>query len=93
MAFVPYADVPTALANPAFIVPMPQDTAMLVFDGSVLFELNLVSAFIWDLLDGTRSVEDIVSAMASRFRVDRRTARRDVERLCQVAVRQGLIGC
>jgi hypothetical protein len=91
MAFAPYPDVPAALGDPAFAVPPPDETAMLVFDGRSVFELNLVSAFVWDLLDGTRALDDVVSAVVRRFGVERPTACCDVLQLSESLAQQTLV--
>jgi hypothetical protein len=91
MAFAPYADVPAALRDPAFGVPPPDETAMLVFNGAVVFELNLVSAFVWDRLDGTCALDEVVRAVVVRFGVDEPTACRDVAQLCDAFAQQHLV--
>jgi len=90
MAFTPYASVPAALGAPAFVVPAPDETAMVLFDGRATLALNLVAAFVWDLLDGTRSLDDTSQAVVRAFGVDQRTARADVGRLCEEFRQAGL---
>src|SRR5262245_47303768 len=91
MPFAPYADVPTALSDTAFAVPPPEETAMMVFNGTDVLDLNLVATFVWDLLDGAHSLDDVVSAIVAGFGVDRQTARRDVENLCETFAQRNLI--
>ena len=43
-----------------------------------IFTLNDVGARIWDLLDGDRSVEEIIEVIATEYAVDRETAAGDV---------------
>lgn len=43
------------------------------------FPLNDVATLIWDMLDGTNTVSDIVAAVCAEFEVDEQTARTDVE--------------
>ncbi len=91
MAFAPYADVPDALGAPGFAAPAPDETAMVLFDGRTTLGLNLVAAFVWDLLDGTWSLDDATRAVLAAFGVDAQTGREDVNRLCEEFCRAGLI--
>src|SRR5215471_12896611 len=91
MAFAPYADVPAALGTPGFAAPLPDETAMVLFDGRTTLRLNLVAAFVWDLLDGTRSLDDATRTVLAAFGVDPPTGREDVRRLCEDFRRAGLI--
>ena len=43
-----------------------------------IFTLNDVGARIWDLLDGDRSVDEIIEVIATEYAVDRETAAGDV---------------
>jgi hypothetical protein len=91
MAFAPYPDVPAALGSPGFAAPAPDETAMVLFDGRATLGLNLVAAFAWDLLDGTRSLDDVTHAVLTAFGVDPHTGREDVSRLCEEFCRAGLV--
>ncbi len=55
-----------------------------------LFTFNGVGAEIWELLDGTRTTDDIVQAVCSRFHVRRADARRDVSLFLQHLAQRGL---
>ena len=63
------------------------DTEALVVDvkGGLLYPLNTVGARIWELCDGTRSVDEIVVALAAEFDASETTIRADavefIERL------------
>ncbi len=91
MAFASYADVPAALGTAGFAAPAPHETAMVLFDGRTTLGLNLVAAFVWDLLDGTRSLHDTTHAVLTAFGVDPNTGRDDVGRLCEEFLRAGLV--
>ena len=91
MAFAPYPDVPAALNNPTFVVPPPDEPAMMLFNGTSSLALNLVAAFIWDRLDGASRLDDVVSAVVGAFGVDRQTARQDVEALCEAFAQHNLV--
>jgi len=86
-----YADVPAALADPAFRFPAPAETAMVVSDGARTIELSLEAAFVWDSLDGARTIEMVAERVSRAFTIDRVTARRDVERLCAELAQLGLL--
>src|SRR5437764_167742 len=91
MAFGPYDDVPAALRAPGFAALAPDETAMVVFDGCTTLALNLVAAFVWDLLDGTRSLAAAVDAVVAAFGVGQRTAWEDVSRLSDGFLHAGLV--
>ncbi len=46
-----------------------------------LYTLNEVAAFVWDRLDGTKSVDELVREVVDAFEVDERTAREDIDLL------------
>ena len=43
-----------------------------------IFVINSVAAFVWDRLDGVRSVESIIQELLDSYEVDRQTAENDV---------------
>lgn len=49
-----------------------------VLDSNGLFMLNELGAFIWDLLPGTESEEDICNAVLERYDVSAETVKKDV---------------
>ena len=58
---------------------MIDDEAILVdIDGEEVAHLNEVAAQIWDVLDGEKSVADIIEHIRSKFEVGRDKARKDV---------------
>jgi coenzyme PQQ synthesis protein D (PqqD) len=61
------------VADEYILVPIVGHGAEL--DG--IYNLSRVAAFIWELLDGTRSGDAVVSAVVDRFDVDRATAEAD----------------
>lgn len=44
-----------------------------------MYTLNETGAFIWDLIDGERSVQQIAAAMAAEYDIDAAMALSDVE--------------
>ena len=49
-----------------------------VLDSNGLFMLNELGAFIWDLLPGTESEEDICNAVLEQYDVSAETVEKDV---------------
>lgn len=49
-----------------------------VLDSNGLFMLNELGAFIWDLLPGTESEEDICNAVLAQYDVSAETVKKDV---------------
>lgn len=49
-----------------------------VLDSNGLFMLNELGAFIWDLLPGTESEEDICNAVLEQYDVSAETVKKDV---------------
>ena len=43
------------------------ETVLLHVDGKKLMGLNEVGACVWDLADGTRSIEEIIHTVAAKF--------------------------
>lgn len=48
-----------------------------------IHQLNSTAAYIWNLLDGTRTAGDIARMLSSEFAVDLETASRDVQATLQ----------
>ena len=62
------------IAQECIIVPVRQNAA----DLNSVYTLNDVSAFIWELLDGKRSLLSISNDLISSFDVDEKTAQEDL---------------
>jgi hypothetical protein len=91
MAFVEYDDIPAALREPDFDAPPPGETAVLVSDRGLLYELSLVAGFVWDSLSEPRSGEELGNRVAEVFEVDVETATRDVRQLIAELAERGLV--
>jgi hypothetical protein len=91
MAFAAFPDVPAALADPACAVPPSDQTAIFAFDGAMIFDLNLVAAFVWDLLDGRRSIDELASRVRAQFGPSVPDARRDVAQLLEALEQKELV--
>jgi hypothetical protein len=57
------------------LVPVTNNIA----DMTSMYTLNETGAFIWDLIDGERSVQQIAAAMAAEYEIDAARAQSDVE--------------
>lgn len=53
--------------------------------------VNPVGAFVWEMADGTVSVDDIVSRVCATFDVDEPDARADVDRFLAELVELGVM--
>jgi len=82
-------------------VPRPKEAVLFreLADGCVLYDpetekvhsLNLTAGFIWCLIDGARSLEDVADEIASATGADRAVVLRDVLDAAGEFARQGLI--
>lgn len=46
-----------------------------------VYRLNKTAAVLWEMMDGTRTVDDLVDAMVARFEVEPDLARTDIKAL------------
>lgn len=69
------------------------DSEALVVDpkAGLLYPLNTVAARIWELADGTRSVDAIVAVLVEEFDADEATIGSDAARFVDDLVGAGLI--
>lgn len=70
------------IAEEAILVPIHTR----VEDADSIYTLNEVAARIWELLDGTRKVEQITDIIFNEFEVSRQTAQADVLELIEKLV-------
>ncbi len=61
----------------------------LDFNGVITF--NEVGAAIFSMLDGTRTVEEIVSSIAAEYQVEESVVAADVQRLIEKMKKHGLV--
>ena len=66
--------VTTRTGNDYIIVSMANNIA----DMTSLYTLNETGAFIWDQIDGVRTVGEIINSLTKEFDVDNETATEDV---------------
>ena len=67
------------------------DLVILDIPSGQYFELNDVGALLWERLDGTNSVEDLIDVVLAEYDIDRQTASTDVEDLLGEMIRAGLV--
>jgi len=60
--------------NEYVLVPIANNIA----DMNSVFTLNETGAFIWELIDGKRNVEDIIKVLTTEYDIDKETAISDV---------------
>lgn len=60
--------------NEYVLIPVSNNIA----DMDNVFTLNETGAFLWELIDGKKNVEDLINAMIEEYDVDNETAKADV---------------
>jgi len=68
-----------------------EEAVLLDLEEGEVLRLNQVGAEIWNAIDGTRTVEEIVSHICRTFEVSHRTASRDVRRFLKQLLRHELV--
>jgi hypothetical protein len=67
------------------------EAVILSLDTKVLRGLNTVGSRVWDLIDGRRTLDDIVDVVVAEFDVDRAQAAQDVETFLRQLIDKGLV--
>ena len=67
------------------------DAVLLDIDSGEYFSLNEVGGMVWELCDGSRSVEDVAELISSEFDVDTSAALSDAIELLESLVGAGLV--
>jgi hypothetical protein len=81
------AAVTRRIAGETVIVPVRDDVA----DLDSIYTLNETGTFVWDLLDGRRTVDQLIDAVVAEFEVAREVAAADVARLIASLRDEGLL--
>ena len=72
--------------NEYVLVPVSDNIANM----NNVFTLNGTGAFIWDQIDGVKSVEEIIDALVSEYDIERTTASSDVlsfiDKMCEYLI-------
>jgi hypothetical protein len=67
------------------------EAVLLDLEGRRVMGLNPVGSFVWELLDGQRTVEDLAAAVAARFGADPARAGQDVRAFLATLRERGLV--
>lgn len=67
------------------------EAVILSLDTKVLRGLNAVGSRVWDLIDGARTLDQIVDVIVAEFDVTRPVAAADVEGFVRQLVDKGLV--
>jgi hypothetical protein len=69
-----------------------EDGAVIVTpQESVMHSLNPVGTRIWELADGTLTVNEILDVIVEEFEVDRESAEQDVLQFCRALADKGML--
>jgi hypothetical protein len=60
--------------NEYILVPITNNIA----DMNSVYTLNETGAFIWELIDGKRDIEEIIFALTTEYNIDKDSASKDV---------------
>jgi hypothetical protein len=75
------------VAGEYLLVPIRNNLA----DMNAIYALKGTGGHIWDVLEGPRSVDDLVAAVVHRFEVSEETARLDVSSFLEDLLGRGLV--
>ena len=75
------------IADEILLVPIRSDSRQKLG----IYTLNRVGSVVWELIDGTRKLTEVIDAVCSRFKVDSKTAHRDTELFCRELLSFGAI--
>ncbi len=67
------------------------EAVILSLETKVLRGLNPVGSRVWELIDGQRSVEEIITAIVQEFDVTPQAAAEDVKRFVRELLDKGLV--
>jgi hypothetical protein len=67
------------------------EAVILSLDTKILRGLNSVGSRVWDLIDGRRTLDDIVDVVVAEFDVERTQAAQDIETFLRQLIDKGLV--
>lgn len=80
------------VANPEFAARnVDEETVFLSPAGDEIHSLDEVGTFIWRLIDGKRTVAEILAALVAEYEVAEDAGRRDLEAFMDELAARGLI--
>ena len=82
--------IPTRASTTAWRV-IEGEAVILAVDTKVMRGLNAVGSRVWELIDGRRSVDEIVETVVTEFAVEPARARADVEAFLRQLADKGLL--
>lgn len=91
VVFADYSTVHAALSDLSFEFSSHEDIAMMVSKRGQFFELNLLGAFVWELMNGLHTIDEIENSIVDMFKVDKQTAHNDLAALLVTMVEFELI--
>ena len=68
-----------------------KEAVILTLQDSMLHTLNRVGTRVWELADGTRTIEEITTIISDEFEVDKATAQVDILELVAEFQSKGMI--
>jgi hypothetical protein len=93
MAFANYSSVLVALSDPDFQLSSFDDVAMMISKRGEIFELNLLGAFVWELMNQAKTINVILDEIVQMFNVERSVAYQDLEKLIGDMIAIDVISC
>ena len=75
------------IAGEAILLPISKETQI----AGRLLSLNEVGAFIWERIDGEKSLDEILAEMQREYEVEEDTARSDLRELIESLEKMGAI--
>lgn len=83
-------DFPCRAADTAYRM-VDDEMIVVTASGSNILALNRTGALVWELADGSRSLDDLAAAVCEEFAVDVDLARRDVLAFVDALDEEGLL--
>ena len=76
-----YQNIQEALLDPDFQVESPDEVILVLSKYGTLYELNLLAAYIWELLIEPKTIKNIAQFVAEMFDIDITTATNDASEI------------
>jgi hypothetical protein len=89
MDLIGYDNVQQAVEDPEFELDSSK-TTMMLSDHGRMFELNLISALVWELLSEVDGTDTIAGFIAAHYDADEAQVRTDVEKVLEDFLAFGL---
>jgi hypothetical protein len=78
LSLLGYGSIPEALRQPEVVAPPASEAVLMLSNHGELFQLNLVAGFVWELIDGSRTADELVDEVTEVFDINEERARADV---------------